>query len=154
MRARERALRERAAGHVAGLGLRLMVGRGDNANWRRDRAELRHRAGRSLTKIVARLDPETAETREHLRKVVALHRRELLAYGQYAAIVHPEDLPPEYRPGMKLVSYDTDDARRYEAALRQIRALGGVCENYEVCDHRACRESYGAWSIADETLTQ
>jgi hypothetical protein len=45
----------------------------------------------------------SASDEEHLRAVVAMHRKELLAFGQYAAIVHPEDLPPDYRPGMKLM---------------------------------------------------
>ena len=40
-----------------------------------------------------------------------------------------------------------------EAALRAIRdTQGEVCDEYEVCTHRACRSSYSAWAIADEAL--
>ena len=33
--------------------------------------------------------------------------------------------------------------------LQQIKdEAGRVCENFETCEHRACRSSYGAWVIA------
>jgi hypothetical protein len=42
---------------------------------------------------------------------------------------------------------------RYKRALETIRELEGkVCDEYEVCTHRACQSSYGAWSIADGAL--
>lgn len=38
-------------------------------------------------------------------------------------------------------------------ALREIRdKCGRVCDNYELCDHRACASSYNAWAIADAAL--
>lgn len=42
----------------------------------------------------------------------------------------------------------------YWDALYKIRSREGrVCDNYEVCDHRACQSSYAAWAIADAALT-
>jgi hypothetical protein len=46
--------------------------------------------------------------------------------------------------------------RHYETAivaLEQIkREEGKVCDQYEICEHRACQSSYAAWAIADATL--
>jgi hypothetical protein len=40
-------------------------------------------------------------------------------------------------------------------ALRHIKDnLGGVCETYEICTHRACSHSYGAWATASEALDE
>lgn len=62
--------------------------------------------GPLLDRLPLRAVPVGDEHEEaHLAAVVAMHRRELLAFGQYAAIVHPEDLPVDYRPGMKLVEW-------------------------------------------------
>jgi hypothetical protein len=33
-------------------------------------------------------------------------------------------------------------------ALERIRELGRVCDEYDTCEHRACRDSYAAWAIA------
>jgi hypothetical protein len=42
---------------------------------------------------------------------------------------------------------------RYRDALLKIRnELGGVCEMFEICEHRACRDSYAAREIANEAL--
>ena len=41
----------------------------------------------------------------------------------------------------------------YTAALQEIRnEQGKVCDNYELCTHRACQSSYTAWAIADKAL--
>jgi hypothetical protein len=37
-------------------------------------------------------------------------------------------------------------------ALEAIRREGKVCDEYEVCEHRACQSSYTAWAIADRYL--
>jgi hypothetical protein len=40
-----------------------------------------------------------------------------------------------------------------ERALREIRTeQGKVCQEFETCDHIACRSSYTAWVIADTAL--
>lgn len=40
-----------------------------------------------------------------------------------------------------------------EAALRRIKEQEGkVCENFELCTHRACASSYAAWVIAEAAL--
>lgn len=42
---------------------------------------------------------------------------------------------------------------RYRRALESIREHEGkVCDQYELCEHRACQSSYGAWSYADGAL--
>lgn len=42
---------------------------------------------------------------------------------------------------------------RYRRALEHIREHEGkVCDQFELCEHRACQSSYGAWSIADGAL--
>jgi hypothetical protein len=39
------------------------------------------------------------------------------------------------------------------AALIQIRREEGkVCDNFKLCDHRACQSSYSSWYIANEAL--
>lgn len=41
----------------------------------------------------------------------------------------------------------------FRVALETIRAYyGKVCKDFEICQHPACRSSYGAWAVADETL--
>lgn len=41
----------------------------------------------------------------------------------------------------------------YRAALECIRSTyGQVCDEYEVCKHKACYGSYGAWATADAVL--
>jgi hypothetical protein len=48
----------------------------------------------------------------------------------------------------------TGQVEQYGRALMVIRErLGQVCENYEVCDHRACQASHAAWEVADAALT-
>lgn len=38
-------------------------------------------------------------------------------------------------------------------ALKEIRdTQGKVCEEYEICTHRACQSSYDSWAIADQAL--
>ena len=38
-------------------------------------------------------------------------------------------------------------------ALKEIRdTQGKVCDNFELCDHRACQSSYSSWAIADKAL--
>lgn len=40
-----------------------------------------------------------------------------------------------------------------EAALQTIRdQYGQVCDGYELCRHRACQSSHGAWEVADAAL--
>ena len=40
-------------------------------------------------------------------------------------------------------------------ALKEIRDNEGkVCDNFELCDHRACRSSYSSWYIADKALKE
>lgn len=42
---------------------------------------------------------------------------------------------------------------RYKAALQLIRShYGQVCDEYELCDHKGCYGSYGAWATADAAL--
>jgi hypothetical protein len=42
---------------------------------------------------------------------------------------------------------------RLTVALKRIHAEAGkVCDEYEVCTHRACAASYTAWAIADAAL--
>lgn len=39
------------------------------------------------------------------------------------------------------------------SALEKIRdEEGRVCEEYEICTHRACSSSYRSWAIADQVL--
>jgi hypothetical protein len=41
------------------------------------------------------------------------------------------------------------------AALTQIKQEEGkVCDNFELCHHRACRSSYSSWYIADKALKE
>jgi hypothetical protein len=43
--------------------------------------------------------------------------------------------------------------RRLTEALERIHTEGGkVCEEFEVCEHRACQSSYTAWAISDAAL--
>lgn len=45
------------------------------------------------------------------------------------------------------------DGGYYKHALERIRdECGGVCTYYEVCTHKACRDSYSAWAFADKAL--
>ncbi len=38
-------------------------------------------------------------------------------------------------------------------ALEEIKKKEGkVCDNFELCDHRACQSSYSSWAIADKAL--
>lgn len=47
------------------------------------------------------------------------------------------------------------EQRNLERALQEIKdTQGEVCDNFELCDHRACRSSYAAWAIADEALNE
>ena len=40
-------------------------------------------------------------------------------------------------------------------ALKEIRDNEGkVCDNFELCNHRACRSSYSSWYIADKALKE
>jgi len=40
-----------------------------------------------------------------------------------------------------------------EAALQRIKdEEGKVCDNFELCDHRACQSSCSAWFIAEAAL--
>jgi hypothetical protein len=42
----------------------------------------------------------------------------------------------------------------YEQALQFIKDnLGGVCETYEICNHKACRDSVSAWFAAEAALS-
>jgi len=42
-----------------------------------------------------------------------------------------------------------------EAALVLIRdTLGHVCDNFELCTHVACRDSYSAWQVASRALQE
>jgi hypothetical protein len=42
----------------------------------------------------------------------------------------------------------------FRVALETIRTCyGQVCEDFELCTHPACQSSYGAWAVADETLS-
>jgi len=44
---------------------------------------------------------------------------------------------------------------RLREALERIRREGGeVCEDYELCTHRACQSSYTVWAIASQALEQ
>lgn len=55
-----------------------------------------------------------------------------------------------------LPSGETGDrarGREMRAALKRIRdELGGVCADFEMCDHRSCRDSFAAREIAAEAL--
>ncbi len=38
-------------------------------------------------------------------------------------------------------------------ALKEIKdTQGKVCNNFELCHHRACQSSYSSWAIADKAL--
>jgi len=38
-------------------------------------------------------------------------------------------------------------------ALKEIRdTQGKVCDNFELCHHRACQSSYSSWAIANQAL--
>ena len=40
-------------------------------------------------------------------------------------------------------------------ALQSIKGnQGKVCDEYELCHHRACASSYASWAIADEALAK
>jgi hypothetical protein len=53
---------------------------------------------------------------------------------------------------MKYADLRADNAR-LTAALERIRSqCGKVCDDFELCRHRACQSSYEAWSIADAAL--
>lgn len=34
------------------------------------------------------------------------------------------------------------------------RDEGKVCDEFEICEHRACQSSYSAWAIADIALAR
>ena len=45
------------------------------------------------------------------------------------------------------------EVERLRAALQRIKdQCGRVCDEFELCRHRACQSSYEAWSIADAAL--
>ena len=45
------------------------------------------------------------------------------------------------------------EVERLRAALERIkRDCGRVCDEFELCQHRACQSSYEAWAIADAGL--
>jgi hypothetical protein len=46
-----------------------------------------------------------------------------------------------------------DQLAAAENVLEAIRKLGAVCDQYEICTHRACADSYAAWSLADGYLS-
>jgi hypothetical protein len=57
------------------------------------------------------------------------------------------------------VGYESDEhrlRRQLAGAVEALRRIkdeeGKVCDQFEVCDHRACNSSYAAWAIADEYL--
>jgi len=40
-------------------------------------------------------------------------------------------------------------------ALKEIRdTQGKVCDNFELCNHKACHSSYTSWAIADKALSE
>lgn len=41
---------------------------------------------------------------------------------------------------------------KFESALEEITKLGDVCDEFEVCDHKACSSSAGAVLLALEAL--
>ena len=45
------------------------------------------------------------------------------------------------------------EVERLRSALQKIRdEEGKVCEEYEICDHAACRSSYRSWAYAEQAL--
>jgi hypothetical protein len=41
-----------------------------------------------------------------------------------------------------------------QTALKDIKnTQGHVCDQFEICNHRACRSSHAAWEIADKALS-
>lgn len=57
--------------------------------------------------------------------------------------------------GATFLAAFSEDAKAYRAALQNIRENeGGVCTEYETCQHRACHSSYASWAIADAALTR
>ena len=45
------------------------------------------------------------------------------------------------------------DNAAFLAALTEIRdTCGHVCPEFELCQHVACRDSYGAWHLANEAI--
>ncbi len=47
------------------------------------------------------------------------------------------------------------DNERLRAALRTIRDnYGHVCRTFDTCNHVACRDSYRAWHVANDALTE
>lgn len=55
----------------------------------------------------------------------------------------PDALQPDSRDPECSECRDIEASERYRAALEEIRSrtLGRVCEDYELCDHEACRAS-------------
>lgn len=45
-------------------------------------------------------------------------------------------------------------AGRYHVSLERIKTYGAVCEEFELCHHDACRDSYSAWAEADAALSR
>jgi hypothetical protein len=47
-------------------------------------------------------------------------------------------------------------AQQLEIAVQALKVIreryGQVCSPYEICSHRACESSYGAWATADAAL--
>ena len=53
----------------------------------------------------------------------------------------------------KLIEEAIQILRIATEALKEIRNKEGkVCDNFELCRHRACRSSYSSWMIADKAL--
>jgi len=45
------------------------------------------------------------------------------------------------------------ERKRLREALEEIRRVQGkVCDQFEICHHRACESSFSSWAIADTTL--
>jgi hypothetical protein len=57
-----------------------------------------------------------------------------------------------------LIVYAVNRLPDYEAAVDALEKIkseeGKVCDQYEMCEHRACQSSYGAWAIADAALAR
>lgn len=108
----------------------------------------------SAPALLDALDALTAE-RDGLKRrnvLLRLERKER-AKGYLAA----SDVFAEQRAQCAALTAECDRLRderdRYRTALETItRDYGQVCEEYEVCDHRACAASYGAWATADAAL--
>jgi hypothetical protein len=86
------------------------------------------------------------------------HRRLTLQWNDWPDAHYSVNGNLESGQDLEVVAAEDFDrlAQQHTAAVEALRRIkadeGKVCDQFEVCNHRACNSSYTAWAIADEYL--